>query len=111
MIFAIIFVPLFLYGIVKRAGEPTSETEEVSPRASAAVACQEFVKRSLNDPGSADFPSIDETRVTTDKKDPNRFYVTFNGRAKNGFGALTLHTFHCTVSQNEKGWRLEAMKE
>ncbi|MDE4924340.1 hypothetical protein PQH03_06835 [Ralstonia insidiosa] len=111
MLIAIIFVPVFLYGIVKSAGSPPAESEPLSPRAGAAVACQEFVKRGLNDPGSADFPTIEETSVSTDKKDPNRFYVTFNGRAKNGFGALTLHTFHCTVSQNDKGWKLEAIRE
>lgn len=66
----------------------------------AAGACILLTEKSLNDPGSADFPLAREARVT--KTTDGTWHVAFEGRAKNGFGALMMKTFHCTMSFNDK---------
>lgn len=66
----------------------------------AAGACIMLTEKSLNDPKSAEFPLAREARVTKDAN--GLWHVAFEGRAKNGFGALVKKTFHCTMSFNDK---------
>jgi hypothetical protein len=73
---------------------------ERSQRLNAAGACIMLTQRSLNDPSSAEFPLAQDAGVTKTKD--GLWKVSFDGRAKNGFGALMRKTFRCTLAFDEK---------
>jgi endogenous inhibitor of DNA gyrase (YacG/DUF329 family) len=63
----------------------------------AKMACKEEIKKRLNDPGSAEFPSADKFFVT-EIAPKSSYAVAVEMRAKNGFGALRLTQFKCVIS-------------
>lgn len=74
----------------------------------ALAACMDLVKLKLNDPDSAQFDPFNPKTPRTIKqlsKGPitTQYKVRFQGRAKNGFGALMMGTFECLVLVNKKG--------
>lgn len=62
---------------------------------SARGGCLIALKRSLHDPGSAEFGQTSEWQTSTD--DSGRVTVLARVRARNGFGAMRLSTFRCVV--------------
>lgn len=80
------------------AGPPPPKTE-AQLRDLAAGACIMITEKQLNDPKSAEFPLARDAGVTKTKD--GLWKVSFDGRAKNGFGALMLKTFRCTMAFDE----------
>lgn len=75
----------------------------------AKTACKEFVKKSLNDPGSAEFGDND-TWSSVDRGE-GVYRVVLSLRAKNAFNALMYAEFRCDVSLKDDGWRLIALDQ
>lgn len=63
----------------------------------AKMACKEEIKKRLNDPVSAEFPSTDRFFVT-EITPKSSYAVSVEVRAKNGFNALRLTQFKCVIS-------------
>lgn len=81
--------------------------EDARQRTDAAGACILLTQRALNDPDSAQFPLASEASVSKTKN--GLWKVRFNGRAKNGYGALVLKTFRCTLGFDQKTQKWVAM--
>lgn len=84
--------------------EPLSE--------SAAVMCEQFVKKNLKSPGSADFPGVTDTeyakttRLSTAK--PWKYKVAGVVDSDNSFGASVRSDYVCTVSTKDNDtWTLD----
>ena len=87
------------------AGSPT-----LAPAVSDALdaprgACLLFIKRTLHDPGSADF---EPATVTT--KDGELWTVRRGVRAKNALGAFRLQTFECRIRERAGNFDLVSLK-
>jgi hypothetical protein len=79
---------------------------------SAAVMCEEFVKKRLKSPGSAEFPGVmdsDYAKTTTlSSNKPWKYKVTGAVDSQNGFGATVRSDYICTVStQDNDTWTLD----
>jgi hypothetical protein len=72
--------------------------KEPDLRISASVACEEFVKRQLKSPSSADFPSYDETKVKV--VDRNTFEIVSYVDSENSFGAKLRSSYYCMAKYN-----------
>lgn len=64
----------------------------------AKMACKREITKRLNDPKSAEFPSADKY-VVTEIAPKSSYLVTVDVRAKNGFNALRLMQFKCTIAE------------
>lgn len=96
---AIVFViagGFVLYALLS-GGAPATPAAKADPRDALGYACQQFVKPTLNDPASADFEDNRKAVVVPDSHQPDTYTVIFNGRAKNGFGALMPAKFGCSI--------------
>lgn len=78
-----------------------------TPERYAKLSCREFVKRSLNDPGSAKFEPVDNYTTLVNKDGGYTVYVTL--RAKNAFGALIKGAYACVVENGHGEWRLVSL--
>lgn len=78
---------------------------------SAAWACQEYVKKSLRDPDSAEFLSDPATNRASQLGDGS-WENAVKVRAANGFGGKTVSIFTCNVEKGADGhWRGLHVKE
>ena len=68
----------------------------------ARFACEEFVKRSLHDPDSAQFEDSDTFFAEETK--PDSYRVQARLRAKNGFGALRKIVVECRLLSTKDKW-------
>lgn len=81
----------------------------------AAVMCEDFVKRQLKSPGTAEFPgALDadyaKTSVLSDTK-PWKYKVTGVVDSQNSFGATVRNDYVCTVStKDDDTWTLDDMQ-
>jgi hypothetical protein len=93
-----------------RAGPPrATEQSDFSRKFDALFAAQQFVKRSLKAPATADFAPYRES-VIVDLGD-HRFEVTSYVDAQNSFGAKLRNHFTCVVRKTEtKGFVLESLE-
>jgi hypothetical protein len=93
--------------------EAVAPTQAETDIGEARFACREFIKRELRDPDSAEWgmrsgnfyaswPASIEGDVVT---------VAPTFRAKNGFGALGIHTFICKVQIADDKARLVSLTE
>jgi hypothetical protein len=83
-------------------GDPEPDTSDQM----AAAMCQEFVKKRLKSPGSADFPSNTDTTTVSDSK-PWKYKVNAYVDSQNGFGAKVRNDYVCTISTKGDGnWTL-----
>lgn len=83
----------------------TSGNEGAKDRSRSAVAaCQEFVRRDLRAPATAEFPSPRLVPVEGNGDGP--YTVTSSVDSQNGFGALVRSYFICTVQREGDNWRL-----
>ncbi|WP_142459659.1 hypothetical protein [Geodermatophilus aquaeductus] len=73
----------------------------------AGVACEEFVKRQLRAPATADFPNFQEYVVTGSG---DQYTVQGYVDAQNGFGALIRSDWSCSIQRDEEQeqWTLTA---
>ncbi|CAN7495447.1 zinc ribbon domain-containing protein [Acidovorax sp. LjRoot74] len=74
-----------------------SKSKERDYEFGAKMACKEEIKKRLNDPGSAEFPSADKFFVT-EITPKSSYSVTVEMRARNGFNALQLTQFRCVIA-------------
>jgi hypothetical protein len=82
----------------KRRGDPIS----------AFVMSQEFVKRALKSPSTADFPWFDRSFVS--KLGEGRYHVSAYVDAKNAFGAELRSRYTCVVTTDDgDSWSLESI--
>lgn len=86
------------------SGEPLSE--------SAAVMCEQFVKKNLKSAGSAEFPGVtdaDYAKTTTlSNAKPWKYKVTGVVDSDNSFGASVRSDYVCTVSTKDNDtWTLD----
>jgi len=75
----------------------------------ARYACKEFVKRNLNDPGSADFENH-RTFWAREAKDGS-FDVQVHVRARNSFNALIASVFECKTRVIGDNWVAVKIKQ
>lgn len=59
------------------------------------LACKQFIERQLHDPRDADLREWTKGVVT--RRDDGLHVVSFRGRAKNQYGALSLAVFECVI--------------
>lgn len=99
---AVVALTLFLgYCAVTECGGPTGQGGRPG---NAWLACQEFVKRQLRAPGSAEFENSSERNVR--EGTAGRFTVSGWVDAANGFGAVVRTEFECNVAYSDGGWDL-----
>ena len=78
-------------------------------RGNARIACEEFVKKTLHDPGSAEFSDF---RTYPASRAKNGIWtVTVTGRAKNGFNALRQLAVRCQTELTNGNWVALSLKE
>lgn len=90
-------------------GKSPPRTEAEDRLGQARTACAEFVKKSLHDPGSAEFESLltDWAKEVT----PSVFNVQTHVKAKNAFNATRKSVMDCRVQLSERNWKLLSLKE
>jgi len=99
----------------QRAAEEKKKAEETTRQAAAATlnnsrfACEEFVKRTLHDPDSAQFDDYHDYWAKEEK--PGLFHVQVGLRARNGFNALRQTTVDCVSRYDGKNWMAVKLKE
>lgn len=67
----------------------------------ARRACENFVKKTLHDPKSAEFD--DPSRFWAEQDKRGIFHVQATLRARNGFNALRQTIIECTIGQDKHG--------
>ncbi len=92
---------------IKAAEAVKKATEEKLDN--ARFACEEFVKKTLHDPGSAEFDDFREFWAKEER--PHLYHVQASLRAKNGFGALRKLTVDCRITETKGNWIALALKE
>lgn len=90
------------------SGDDTSDPTEEN----ATVICQEFVKKRIKSPGSAEFSGPSATdRTTLNDTQPWQFKVEGHVDSDNAFGASKRNTYTCTVSTKDGDqWTLDDMQ-
>ena len=73
-------------------------------RAKALIGCNELIKANSKDPSSVEF-LYDADQAPITKRRDGRFDVQQKIRAKNSFGALTLNTVDCRISNSNNQWK------
>ncbi|PJZ87450.1 hypothetical protein [Leptospira levettii] len=103
---AILTALIFAFATGKDDGIPTTGM--------AKSMCQEFIKKSLKSPKSAEFSSITETRIIELEKGPENytFQVTGYVDAQNSFGAQIRTNYICKIgsSKGTDNWQLIDLK-
>lgn len=82
---------------------------EVEEASNARYACQEFVKRSLNDPDAAQFDPASGYFIQ--RQAPGKYRVEVTVRAKNGFNALRHIAVNCVTQKSGDNWLPVFVKE
>lgn len=73
---------------------------------SAWVMCEEFVKKSLRSPSSAEFPTYSNPAVSDHGN--GRYIVTSHVDSQNAFGAMLRNAFTCEIQWHDGDrWTLE----
>ncbi len=85
----------------QRAAEKAAK-DALAERTSARYACEVFVKRSLDDPDSAQFDDANTFPVREIK--PHMYRVQVGLRARNGFNALRYARMNCYTSPAGGRW-------
>ncbi len=82
--------------------------EECNDAAGAYVASQEFVKKLLKSPATADFPSITDNEVTINYQGDCRLKVFAYVDSQNSFGALIRSGYYAELKKirSDKSWQL-----
>ena len=101
---AIGIVSAIIEGATKTPAQLKAEMAAERP-GSARAACENFVRRHLDDPDSAEF--IDRSTWPVIESSPRHFEVTATVRARNGFNALRLGRFHCTLEDRGDTWHAD----
>jgi hypothetical protein len=92
-----------LFGYIKNY-EPSPESKAKSVNFEAYFYCQEFVKRKLTAPATADFASFGESRVVP--MGNSKFSVVTHVDAQNSFGAKVRSVCICDLLRlGEDSWR------
>lgn len=86
----------------KAAAVRKAEEARIAELNNARYACQEFVRRSLNDPESADFEP--HRSFWAEKTKDGAFDVQVHVRAKNAFGAKLKSVFECRARLDGDKW-------
>lgn len=78
----------------------------------AAIMCQDFVKRRLRAPATAQFPNIYSADTRRQDLGQGRYRIEAYVDAQNGFGALIRNTFTCVINKtpNTDTWNLESLQ-
>lgn len=98
----------------QRAAEHKKKAEAAARQAkekemdSARFVCQEFVRRSLHDPSSAEFGSRHEYRT---KLQAGVYHVQVEVRAKNAFNATRLAVFDCKTRLRGSDWTMVSLAQ
>jgi len=82
---------------------------EVEEANNARYACQEFVKKSLNDPDAAQFDPASGYFIQ--RQAPGKYRVEVTVRAKNGFNALRHIAVNCITQRSGENWMPVFVKE
>ena len=92
----------------KKAAEVAAQ-EQIAKLDNARIACQMFVKKTLHDPGSAEFD--DYRTYYAERLKNNVYHVQVQARAKNGFNALRHITVDCTTQLSNGQWAALHIKQ
>ena len=88
----------------KTAAEKKIADDLFEEKATALFACDELIKAASKDPSSVEY-LYDATQAPITKRPDGRFDVQQKIRAKNSFGALTLNTVDCRISNSNGQWK------
>lgn len=88
----------------KAAAEKKIAEDLFNEKATALFACDELIKAASKDPSSVEY-LYDATQAPITKRPDGRFDVQQRIRAKNSFGALTLNTVDCRISNSNGEWK------
>lgn len=94
---------------VKHDADMVAMKTEVEEANTARYACQEFVKRSLNDPDAAQFDPASGYFIQ--RQAPGKYRVEVTVRAKNGFNALRHIAVNCITQKSGENWTPIFVKE
>ena len=91
-------------------GLATGKDDGIPTTGMAKSMCQEFIKKKLKSPKSAEFSSITETTVIELDKGPidYKFQVTGYVDAQNSFGAQLRTKYNCIINgtKDKDEWKL-----
>ena len=88
----------------KAAAEKKIADDLFEEKATALFACDELIKAASKDPSSIEY-LYDARQAPIAKRPDGRFDVQQKIRAKNSFGALTLNTVDCRISNSNNQWK------
>lgn len=109
LIIASIVAGYWIFGIPERG--PRVEAASNCDRISAFVMSQEFVRRELKSPKTAEFPYISDATVTVTPGKKCRFSVASYVDAQNSFGALIRTNYTVDVwTENGLEWNATRAK-
>jgi RNA polymerase subunit RPABC4/transcription elongation factor Spt4 len=94
---------------IKHDADMAAMKAEVDEAVNARYACQEFVKKSLNDPDAAQFDAA--SGYLTKRQAPGQYRVEVTVRAKNGFNALRHIAVNCVTQKSGENWLPVLVKE
>lgn len=109
-IFSLIFGIVF-FALMKSCDAPSNEASSSTSNGSTSSAwayTQQFVKRELKSPSTAEFEFGGHRSVTP--LGDGRYSFSSYVDSQNGFGAVTRTKFHGTIRRIDGGWRLEELQ-
>lgn len=90
--------------------KPSPESIAEGDRAEAWYYAQQFAKKELISPKTAEFPSIHTEGVKVTTIAENSFFVTGFVDAQNSYGAMIRKRFEAEITHVGNKWRLERLR-